>query len=261
MNKQSAALLSILSQCDPQDTELAHESKIQQIMHMDEYIELRHRSVFSPQFEQFYTVSRLHQYSDSQLDKLMSALPIVPEWLENILYSLKNGAAPSLTSEDRPDFFSKDKMVRVSAILEENSYENYTNIKAEEYMSIFDSSTVKSIKEHFNQLPANLSIERLTSNCGSEIDHIMGSTKYCISKGELGEMEAEYQRQIEALQEEIKDGKSRARRRRLFKTLFGITVLFIPSFIGSLTGAISPSAIGMCTLIEFILVLIYWIWG
>lgn len=255
MNKEAAALLSILSDCDPQDAALLRESKIQQITHLDAYIELEHQNVFSNQFQQFFALEKLQQYSNAQLEKLLAAVPVIPGCLKNILFSLNNGAAPSLTEDDVPNYFNKAKLERLSAKLESNTGENYTNIQAEDYMAIFDPATVKNASDCFSQLPAN------TKNYAKAIADTLGTTKYCIAKADIEKAEAEHGGQVEALNAELEALQRGKKRHRLFKIFAGITFLFFPSFLGRLTGALSPSAIGMCTLVELILVLVYWVLG
>ena len=97
MNKQTVALLSVLSRCQPQDIEFARESKLQTILLSDDYLELAHRSAFSGIFQDLFTEEKLRSYDDAKLDAISSVIPHISECLEDIFFSLENGAAPSLT--------------------------------------------------------------------------------------------------------------------------------------------------------------------
>lgn len=104
MNAQTVQLLSILSACRPDDEELARESRIGRIMQSEDYQALMHRQAFAGLMQDHFTEAKLRTYTAEQLDRVEKALPILSDCLDNLLFSLKNGDCPSLTSADRPDF-------------------------------------------------------------------------------------------------------------------------------------------------------------
>jgi len=104
MNNQSVTLLSILYRCNPQDEDLSRESKLQTILHSAEYREVSKREVFAEQFHELFAAEKLRTYSPKQLANVTKVLPLIPTALEDIVYSLQNGAAPTLTRGDAPDF-------------------------------------------------------------------------------------------------------------------------------------------------------------
>lgn len=255
MNNQSLKLLSILAACDTSDTELAYENKIQRILHSMDYIALQHRSVFSTEFEKCFSENHLRKYDSKKLDSITEVLPVVSECLEDILYSLKNGDAPSLTSADRPEFTDIDSLEQLSDKLQKATGKNYSNIFDSEFMMIFDDTTVKSIKDIFNDLPYDC------NDYKSAIDALLVNKKYCISENEIKEYEAGFDTQVNRINEEIDAAKKARRLHRLKKPLIGIFCIFLPMILSVLTGAMSNDAEALSTVFIFILVVIYWIKG
>lgn len=255
MNNQSLKLLSILAACDTNDAELAYENKIQKILHSVDYRELQHRSVFSAEFEKSFSENQLRKYDIKKLDSIMNVLPVVAECLEDILYSLKNGDAPSLTAVDRPEFTDIDSLEQLSDKLQKASGKNYSNISDSEFMMIFDETTVKSIKDIFNSLPYDC------NDYKSAIDALLINKKYCISENEIKEYEVGFDSQVNRINEEIDAAKKEKRLHRLKKPLIGIFCVFLPMILSVLTGAMSNDAEAFSTVLIFILVVIYWIKG
>lgn len=255
MNDKVTALISILSKCNPQDKELAHESLVMRILNSNDYKELSCRTAFSNQFQALFAEDKIRAASDQKLADIEAALPLVQPCFEDILFSIKNGAGPSLTKVDAPDFMNKGQMSALSAKLQKSSGKNYTNLEPDQFMDIFDESTVKSVSDIFMSLPQD------TKDYDAAIANALRGRKYCISEDEINCLEQRYQesvRQIQASADHAKRGKSR---RRLIKLLIGLLLLFVPSFVAGLTGAISVSMVGMCTIIELILVILFWIRG
>lgn len=255
MNDKATALISILAKCNPNDEELVHESKVMRIMNSSDYKELSCRTAFSKQFQSLFSEDKIRTASNQQLSSIENALPLVQPCFEDILFSIKNGAGPKLTKADAPDFTSKEKMSALSAKLQKSSGKNYTNIEADDFMDIFDEATVKSIADAFMSLPSDV------KDYNAAISDVLQGKKYCISEDEVDHLERAYQdsvRQIEDSVVRTKHGKSR---RRLIKLLIGLCLLFIPSFVAGLTGAISAGMVGFCTLIELLLIIVFWIKG
>ena len=211
MNNQSLKLLSILAACDTGDTELAYESKIQKILHSVDYRELQHRSVFSAEFEKCFSENHLRKNDIKKQDSITEVLPVVSECLEDILYSMKNGDAPSLTSADKPEFTNIDSLEQLSDKLQKATGKNYSNISDNEFMVIFDDTTVKSIKDIFNDLPYDC------NDYKSAIDALLIGKKYCISENEIKEYEVGFDSQVDKINQEIDAAKKAKRSHRLKK--------------------------------------------
>lgn len=255
MNREAAALISLLSECNPKDEELLRESRAQKILSSEEYAVLQHRKAFSNLCDTYLSREKLSQYSEDQLTGISETLPLIPDFLDNLLFSLRNGPAPTLTTDDAPDFFDKRKIEALSDKLGESTGKNYTNIGSDDFMAIFDPNTVKSIRADFEKLPYE------TADIGQDIENLLGSTKYCISENEINVLQEEYDKKVSELQGILASSQKAKRRRRYFKTFVGIGLIFIPSIFAVATGALSGAALGMCSLIQLVLVILYWIWG
>ena len=255
MNNQSVALLSILYRCNPQDEKLSHESKLQSILHSTEYLEVSKREAFAEKFHELFAPDKLRTYSSKQLSNVTKVLPLIPTALEDIVYSLQNGAAPTLTRADAPDFMDRDSLEKIIAKLHDSTGKNYCNIAPDDYMAIFDQDTIKDINEDFYELPANC------SDYNSAIASLYAGKKYCISAQEVQEKEQEYMEKVEILQEEIQSAKKKKRARRFTKFAIGVIAMLIPSLIGGMTGLLSSDAVSMGTLIVFLVTLLFWIRG
>ena len=255
MNDQSTVLLSILSRCNPDDIELRRESDLQSIFHSDAYMELAARKSFSPFFSELFSRDKLSSYDDNTLSSARKAIPLIPTALEDVMYSLRNGAAPSLTAEDRPDFLNTASLQSLIDKLHESGGKNYTNIAPDDFMRIFDSNTVKSISDDFGKLESDC------TDFGAALSQIYHGQSYCISDAEIHEQEVAYRSKIADLNESIEASKKRRKRRRFIKAELGLIALFIPALYGGITGSISSGGILTCSFIELVLVLIFWILG
>lgn len=255
MNEKTAMLLSILSKCNPQDEELRHENNVAVILNSDDYKELSHRSFFSKQFQELFAEDKIRSASEESLASIRAALPAIQPCLEDILFSIKNGVGPELTKADTPNFTDKSSLLNLSAKLQNASGKNYTNIAPDDFMEIFSDSTVKMAKDIFMNFPIEV------SDMDAAIAAQLSNRKYCISAKEIADLENEYQTSVQQIRAAIKDNKRGESRRRWVKLFSGLTLLFVPSFVASLTGAISSGMLGMCTLIEFVLVVFFWLRG
>ena len=153
MNAQTVQLLRILSACRPDDEELARESRIGRIMQSEDYQALMHRQAFAGLMQDHFTEAKLRTYTAEQLDRVEKALPILSDCLDNLLFSLKNGDCPSLTSADRPDFTDPEALAALRDRLEEGTGKNYCNIPDKDFLHVFDDATVKSLQPYFLELP------------------------------------------------------------------------------------------------------------
>lgn len=255
MNNQSVTLLSILHRCNPQDEGLAHESKFQEILHLPEYLEVSKREVFSLQFQELFAPEKLRTYSSRQLSNVYEVLPLIPTVLEELVYSLQNGAAPSLTRGDAPDFMDKDSIERIISKLYNSTGKNYCNIAPNDFMAIFDNDTIKNINEDYYDLSAKC------ADYGVAIASLYDGKKYCISCQEVQEREQEYLEKVESIQEKIQSAKKKKRTRRFTKFVIGVIAILIPSFLGGMTGLLSSEVTSINTLIVVLVTLLFWIWG
>lgn len=255
MNNQSVTLLSILSRCTPQDESLSHESKLQSILHSPDYLEVSKREIFSAQFQELFASSKLRTYSSRQLSNVIKVLPLIPTVLEDLVYSLQNGAAPSLTRGDMPDFTDRESLERIIDKLHNSTGKNYCNIAPDDFMAIFDKDTIKDINEDYYNLPANC------KDYSAAIANLYNGKKYCISCQELQEKEQEYLEKVEHLEGEIRAAKKKKRARIFGKFAIGAIAMLIPSLFGGLTGLLSSGAVSMGTLIVFLVTLLFWIRG
>lgn len=255
MNDQSTALLEILSRCNPKDMELKKESYLQTILHSEEYIELSARKAFKPHFDQLLSVEKLGTYSERELSAIRKAIPLIPTALEDIIFSLKNGAAPELTSADKPDFLNADSLKRLIDKLHDSNGKNYTNIDSDDFMAIFDGETVKTIGNKFDQLPAD------STEYTAAIAEVMRGKKYCISDTEMHTREVEYRSMIADLNEQIFRTKKKQKIRRFIKAEVGLIAVFIPTLVSGITGGISAGVLGGCTVAEILLAIAFMIWG
>jgi len=255
MNKQSAVLLSILSRSLPNDQELARISNMQTILHSDAYLELSKRKIFDKLFREYYSEEKLTSYSDKELDSAAKALPYVPQMLEDLVFSLKNGAAPQLTAQDKPDFLDKKSVQALSEKLKDGNGKNYTNIDAEDFMDIFDGNTVKDIHNDYYDLP---------TDCGDynvAIKALYPGKKYCISAEEVSNKEKEYNDKLETINQHIENGKKSRRNRVLARLAIALFCLLLPTVFAGLTGALSATSLAVCSVIEIILSIVFFIRG
>lgn len=255
MNAQSVKLLDILSECQPENEELAKISMMAVIEQMPEYQELAHRKDFKKEFDQFLTKEKLESFTIDQLKNIQMAIPSIPDCLDNIMYSLKNGNCPLLKLTDRPDFMNKASLDVLSAKLEDGSGKNYTNISPDEFMKIFDDTTVKSLRKYFDAMPHHC------ADYGIALQKLFGETKYCISEAELKELDREYSDKVDDLNRIIGAGKFIRFKQRVIKAFLGLFFIAFPAIIASATGCLDTDMEYMTMLIMFIAVLVYWVKG
>lgn len=237
MNTQSMTLLSILSACSNNDQYLQHELKIQTILKMDSYLELANRESFRVFFIELFTEDKLRSYDDEKLNNIVDVLPYIPECLENIMYSLKNGNCWKLTSADRPSFLNKQAIINLTDMLEESAGKNYCNIDSKDYMAIFEDSTIKSIKPYFEQLPYNC------QDYDTAIRLLLEPRKYCINENEIKLLDEEYYSQESFYVENIEAGKHVAFQFVLLKILIIMICCSIPYLYGLGSGNLTSEVL------------------
>ena len=254
MNKKSAKLLSILSGCKPDDEYLAKQSLINSIVHSAEFQALQSRSSFKGACASVLSPGVLETYSIEELKKLKEAVPAIEDFLQNLMYSLKNGECPTLRAEDRPSFFNKDELEKLTKRLEDGNGKNYTNIAPENCMYIFEPDTVKELGEKFLELPAECDDYEIA------IADLMQGKNYCISQKEIQKAEKDYRVQVEKYLEKAQMGKNRIFSFRLLRfTVMGMFVL-IPWGIGRLYGNISSHWTTVSMVGIIVVAIACWIW-
>lgn len=255
MDAKSTALLGVLAKCNPKDDELNRESQIQHILHSEECQTLSNWGPFINQFPGLLEECNLRLRSNKDLSNLSAALPLIPTCLEDIIFSIKSGLGPLLSQSDCPDFFDRHNLENLIDNLEASNGKNYSNIEPEDCMLVFDDKTIRSAKDFFLDLPSNC------SDYGNALNELLTGRKYCISEKELLELETEFESKENALTDVIISNKKATIRRRLIKMLLGVTLLFVPSIVASATGILSATSVGVCSAVELLLVLLFWLMG
>ena len=252
MNEQASALLSLLSRCEPDDQEVAKANLVNEITHFPEYRELSHRKAFQEPFQQLFTLEKLKASSVPQLQKIKQVLPLIPDCLDNILYSLKNGECPQLTEKDKPDFTDQNSIQNLSVRLEKATGRNFTNISPMEFLCIFEPTTVKSAKEIFGSLPYQC------EDYGLALQQCLSNRKYCISEKEIQQLEEGYRTQLSSLQKVIDASQFVGFKYKLFKGVISATFLLIPFWVSHFTGNLSGPMTMLATIIVGIGDFLFW---
>lgn len=234
---------------------LHHEQLIRNILLSEDYQVLACRDAFQPWFDELFSEEKIRQYSAPRLKEVAVLLPQISLCLDNIIFSLSNGAGPTLVPSDTPNFSDSNSMARLNKKLDQGTGKNYTNIDPDDFMKIFDEKTVKSAGEHFQQLPVDC------KDYKAALTSLLGPRKFCISDQELQELEAEYSDEVAQAQAVLDAGKGKRGRRRVVKAFIGLGALLIPSLFAGATGLLSVGAISMCTLGELVLVVTFWLRG
>lgn len=255
MNKQSIKLLSLLSECQPDDLDLAIESKIGTILQSESYEELQCQTEFQEDFQNLFAESRLRSYNNQQLDAVIEIIPIISNCLDNIMYSLRNGDCSKLTSNDRPSFLNKNSIEGLDRRLADCNGKHYCNVEPKNFMTIFDDSTVKSIKEYFTALPHKCEDYEIA------IAQMFVGKNYCISEKEVRNYEDKYSQQVGHFVKQMQEEKIIQFEYRAVKAFAGFLFLLVPLIYGRYTGDISSSMTEYCTVIILVMDILYWIKG
>ncbi|MCB7320463.1 hypothetical protein [Lacrimispora sp. 210928-DFI.3.58] len=248
-------LLKLLSRCLPDNQALKHDALIESIMMMPEYQELAHRSTYQPIYDDFYAPKVLDKLSLEQLEQVENIIPLLLECLQNIIFSIQNGAGPFLNKEDTPDFYDIDSISKLQKTLTLESHPNYTNITAENFMAIFSNDTLKSGQAIFNQLDAD------EKDINAGIQRLLKGKYYCISKDEMAQLESQYQSELKLLKANgtiIRKGWLGRIVKRIACAIF---VSMLPSTVGMATGMMNNSMIAISSLLVMILSLVFVIGG
>lgn len=234
---------------------LRQEKAIRSILLSEDYQTLACRDAFRPWFNSLFSEEKIRLCSMAQLKELSQLLPQVSLCLDNIIFSLRNGAGPELTERDKPDFTDLSSIGRLNEKLNKGTGKNYTNIDADDFMAVFEKDTVKSIGDKFQELPVEC------TDYKAALDVLLSSQKFCISDQEIQELEAAYSADVSKAQATLDAGKGKRWKRRVVKAFVGLGALLIPSLFAGATGLLSSGAMSACTLGELILVLLFWLRG
>ena len=252
MNKQSSCLLTILSKCRPEDEELALASRRSEILQSPAYKKLKRRTSYKKIFDDILSEEKLNTYNSAELESLQQSLPVMDDFLQNLIYSLSNGCCPKLTEADRPSFMDSQALEKLSERLEDGTGRNYCNIEPVDCMKIFDADTVKSINGRFLDLPEKC------EDYTAEIEKLYPGKSFCISEAEIQELEQDYQGQIELYIGDLKTAQNSQFRRKLIMLAVTLAALMIPWYVGRMTGSISDTALYLDMLGILLAAIISW---
>lgn len=255
MNAQGIKLLDMLAASQPEQENLAKEARLQAIINSKLYKKIKARQAFRQEFNQKFALDKLRTYSVTELDQVHEVLPVLSECLENILYSLTNGDCPKLTSADRPDFLNRTAVEELTQRLAQSNGKNYCNISADNFLAIFDDTTIKNPKSCFGKLPYS------TDDYEKAIDEALSPQLYCISSRYLKTMQEEYETQIRTLERSIQAARTKRNFYRAFKLIIGLTAISLPAYFGSLYGNLTSDVTTGCTVLVTVGALVYWIKG
>ncbi len=253
--EKTAALLSLMSSCLPENEELKHDSLLEEITVMKVYQDLAQYPPFQNVFERYFTMDVLEKMRGRELERIKLVIPKAVECLHDIINSLQRGAAPELTEEDIPDFHDWDQINRLQSKLLSRGSLNYTNITPEHFMTVFSRDTVKSGKDLFRQMDAN------EKDFAKSIALAMKDQPYCISKKEMEDLEEGYQRSVNEVGNNMKSRKRGIVWRLAIKLACCILASMMPALMASLTGTMNASMIDISGFIILIASIIFLIGG
>ncbi|WP_298463925.1 hypothetical protein [uncultured Mitsuokella sp.] len=252
MNAQTVRLLRILSACRPDDETLALESLLTSILSSADYQTLQHRQAFAGLMQEYFSEAKLRTYSVEQLHRVEQVLPILSDCLDNLLFSLKNGDCPALTSADRPDFTDPAALALLRDRLEEGTGKNYCNIADKDFLCIFDETTVKSLRPYFLDLP------QPCEDYEAAIRQLLAGKSYCIRASEVEALETEYRDKADAYLKMLGTKRTQRFRICLGKGFFGLFVVGLPVLVASLTGMLTSSVTHGLMVFLFLCTIAFW---
>lgn len=255
MNPYSETLLSILSACNPSDTDLVQRAKIEKIMASKAYKELKNRQSFADEFQKHFSEDKLRSYTSQQLKQVQTVLPLIPNILSDINISIRNGIGYKLKPEDKPDFMNYNQLQKLKRKLEADSGKNYSNIPAEQSMHIFDQDIIRDAKSLFGLVSVDC------TDWETALDQVSNKKYFCIPRDEIERLQKEQDAQCVAWDAQMDSIKANNRWKRVRKLAIGLLAMLFPAIIGACTGLIDIAGILTCTFIILILSIIYWILG
>ncbi len=234
------------------DPEREREQRVEAVISSDAYQQLAAHMGFAAILDRYYSRGQLREYTDAQLDAVAAFLPRIALWLDKVVLSLHNEAGPALTAADIPDFADPSSVERQIQKLDAAAGISYTNIGPDACMAIFADSTHKSLGDRFQDLPVSC------SDYTAALEAVFASEKFCISGREIGRLEAQYAADVARLRSERDQTGASPGRRKLGKAPLCLVCLFAPTLFSGMTGALSSAAVRLATLVEWILVFLFW---
>ena len=221
-------------------------------MQSEDYQALMHRQAFAGLMQDHFTEAKLRTYTAEQLDRVEKALPILSDCLDNLLFSLKNGDCPSLTSADRPDFTDPEALAALRDRLEEGTGKNYCNIPDKDFLYVFDDATVKSLQPYFLELP------QPCEDYDAAIRSVLAGKRYCIRASEVKSLEEAYRGEADACLRQLGTKRTQRFKLRLGKALIGLFAVLLPPLAASLTGLLTSSATHGLMAFLFLCAIVFW---
>ena len=252
---KTSDLLSLLSICAPNNDVLRHECLKEQIISLESYQELANMNTYKEVYDNYFTLDILDAMDNAKLLDVKNLMPTLIRTLQDVVFSLKNGEASKLMSQDAPDFYSIESLRCLQSKLMEGGCANYTNIQPENFMMIFSTDVVKSGLDAFNGFDEN------TTDFESELDKLYKNRYYCISKNEISEYEERYKSLVNSVRTERSNGFKQGLRRFIKKLTFVVLAFLILWFISSSTQLINSEMNGVASIMIAIISVVFLIGG
>lgn len=229
---------------------------IDEMTESSDYKELKTYVPMESSFEHLFSKETLLKFDTDKLEEIKKALPVIIPTVEKTINSINCGNAWELTNEDIPDFYSYDSLMRLSnKCSTEVADKNITNISARNFLDIFSKTTVKSI----SSIEESFTVGDLKDINGA-IRKKLSSNSFCINPSEVKFMKERIDNNMESMKEyerNIKHKKYSRFERKIIVT--GVIILLLVG-VNSF-GMISPSGMGISTIVSVIVTMIYWIKG
>ncbi len=254
-SKKSYAILSLISECMPEDQDLYQKSMVEEIISMPEYLEIKNRKAFSSVFFKYYTYDTLKKMSISALKSAKNAVKILPEVITELSYCVKNGYGSKLTSNDKPDFYSDESLINLINKIKNCTDKNHSNIASENLLALFETTTIRSPNELVKKLPY-----MHTDNIQEELNKILKDQCYCISADGTNDIIASIKENITEKENRIRLNNLNIFKFKLIKISIILALLFVPVIL-LFFGFIQLIHLISLELIILVLAIFYWIWG
>jgi len=171
-------LLSLISDCLPEDQELKRYVLFAQLVGLPEYIELSKTQNYQSLFAKHFAPGVLVCLNVAELEDMFHVIRILPSVLSELIISIRTGCGSRLTSSDKPDFYNADQLSDLLSKLKNDSEgTNYSNIKESEFIMLFDDKVVRSADAVFMSLPSGHKFESADA-----ISKALPDIKFCISQ-------------------------------------------------------------------------------
>ena len=253
---KTSDLLALLSECQPSNEKIKHVALIENIKDMDEYKELACMKAYQEIYKNFFVPEKLEMMQGDKLVNVKSAIAVLPEVMQDLIFSIKNGNGNKLVKTDIPDFYSLESLKAFQDKISTSNGVNITNIEPENCMRIFEETTIKSSDEIFYNLPFN------SQGSKEDIERILSNSYFCVDQNEINNLEQKYQDQMAELRNERKLIKKGWVNRLLIRIALWMLASLIPLTVNVMIGGtISGAALTYSTIIIFLLGIIFVIGG